>query len=300
MRVAVTGASGFIGSAICRAAVGMGWRVHGYGRRAVEIPGVHYRRWDLAAAPLREPSDVDVVVHTAANVSDWAAGPADVDLLHNVLATFRNTPLVHISTSSVYDPSRPTVMATEDQAPVQFYPTRYATEKAAAERRLADRADTVILRPRAVYGPGDRTVLPRLLSAVRRGTLWLPGPGTQRQSLTHIDNMTAAVLLACAATGSGVFNITDAEPVVLLDVLRELLGRRGLRARIRPLPSGPATALATTSEWAYRLVRSPTPPRLTRYALSQVAVERTLDITAARTHLGYRPIPTTLAEAGLW
>jgi hypothetical protein len=73
-----------------------------------------------------------------------------------------------------------------------------------------------------------------------------------------------------------------------------------MRARIRALPTGLATALAATSEWAYRLIRSPTPPRLTRYALSQVAVERTLDITAARTHLGLRPTPTTLDQAGLW
>jgi nucleoside-diphosphate-sugar epimerase len=300
MRVAVTGASGFIGSAVCRAAVAMGWRVYGYGRRVVEIPGVRYRQWDLAAGPLPEPSDVDVVVHTAATVSDWTPGPPDVDLLRNLLVTFPHTRLVHISTASVYDPSRPTVMATEEQAPAACYPTRYATEKAAAERYLSDRTAAVILRPRAVYGPGDRTVLPRLLSAVRGGTLWLPGPGTQRQSLTHIDNMTAAVLLACAASGGGVFNITDAEPVILLDVLRELLAGRGIRARIRRLPPAPATALAATSEWAYRLVRSPTPPRLTRYALSQVAVERTLDITAARTHMGYRPTPTTLDQAGLW
>jgi nucleoside-diphosphate-sugar epimerase len=291
MRIAVTGASGFIGSAVCRGAEAAGWRVHGYGRRL----------WDLAAGPLAEPSDVDVVVHTAATVSDWTVrGPSDVDLLRNVLATFPHARLVHISTSSVYDPSCPTVLATEDQAPVERYPTRYATEKAAAERLLAGRRDTVILRPRAVYGPGDRTVLPRLLAAVRGGTLWLPGPGTHRQSFTHIDNMVAAVLAACCAATPGVFNITDAEPVVLIDVLRELLAARGMRARIRHLPVAPATALATAAEAAYRLVRSPTPPRLTRYALSQLTVERTLDITAARTTLGYRPTPTTVDGAADW
>jgi len=291
VRIAVTGASGFIGSAVCRGAVSAGWRVYGYGRR----------QWDLAAGPLTDPPAVDVVVHTAATVSDWTlTGPSDVDLLGNVLATFPHARLVHVSTSSVYDPSRPTVLATEDRAPVAAYPTRYAAEKAAAERLLAGRPETVILRPRAVYGPGDRTVLPRLLSAVRGGVLWLPGSGTHRQSFTHIDNMVAATLLACGAAASGVFNITDAEPVILVDVLRELLAARGMRATIRHLPVAPATALATAAAWAYRLVRSPTPPRLTRYALSQLTVERTLDITAARTVLRYTPAPTTLDGAGSW
>ena len=82
------------------------------------------------------------------------------------------------------------------------------------------------------------------------------------------------------------------------EVLTEL-GLAG-RVRIRPVPVGVASAAATLSEVAYRLARRPTPPRLTHYAISQVAVERTLDITAARTRLGYRPTPTAFSGAAHW
>jgi nucleoside-diphosphate-sugar epimerase len=309
MRLAVTGASGFIGAAICRGAIAAGWRVYGFGRRSdVDLPEVSYHRWDLAGtdpSPVTA-SNVDVVVHAAATVTDWTPlgrrGPSEVDQLRRLLAAFPDTRLVHISTASVYDPYRPTVMATEDLAPVDRYSTVYATQKAAAERLLAGRPGTVVLRPRAVYGPGDRTVLPRLLAAMRGGSLWLPGGGATRQSLTSIENMVSAVLRASASAVSGTFNVTDAQPITLVDALTEVLTELGLagRVRIRPVPVGVASAAATLSEVAYRLARRPTPPRLTHYAISQVAVERTLDITAARTRLGYRPTPTAFSGAAHW
>lgn len=309
MRVAVTGASGFIGSAICRGAAAAGWRVHGFGRRPdVELPGVAYHRWDLAgteSSPI-DPSDVELVVHAAATVTDWTPpgrqASSDVDQLRRVLAAFPHARLVHISTASVYDPYRPTVMATEELAPVARYSTIYATQKAAAERLLVGRAGTVVLRPRAVYGPGDRTLLPRLLAALRGDTLWLPAGGAVRQSLTSVENLVAAVLLAGPTDSEGVFNVTDARPVTLLDALSEVLTERGLAdtVRIRSVPVGMALATATVAEAAYRLARRSTPPRLTRYAVGQLAVERTLDITAARTCLGYRPTPTSFRGAADW
>ena len=309
MRVAVTGASGFVGSAVCRGAVAAGWRVHSFGRRpGVALPGVAYHRWDLTGAepcPI-DPSDVELVVHAAATVTDWTPpgrrGPSDVDQLRRVLAAFPHARLVHISTASVYDPYRPTVMATEELAPVARYSTVYATQKAAAERLLAGRPGTVVLRPRAVYGPGDRTLLPRLLAALRGDALWLPAGGAVRQSLTSVENLVAAVLLAGPAEVAGVFNVTDANPVTLLDALREVLAERGLAetVRIRSVPVGMALAAATVDEAAYRLARRSTPPRLTRYAVGQLAVERTLDITAARTHLGYHPAATSFTGAAGW
>lgn len=58
--------------------------------------------------------------------------------------------------------------------------------------------------------------------------------------------------------------------------------------------------LAAVAETVYRLLRSPRPPRLTRYAISHLAMERTLDISAAVRTLGYRPAPTSFAGAADW
>ncbi|MFI6604092.1 NAD-dependent epimerase/dehydratase family protein [Nonomuraea sp. NPDC050536] len=296
MRVGVTGASGFVGRAVCLAAAAKGWQVHGFGRRprVQDIPGVPYTSWDLTRD--RPPAlELDAVIHCAGSVTDW--GPPEEIWRANLagtraaLAAFPGARFVHVSTASVYDPRRPTVMAREHEAPVSRYVNAYGASKAAAEQAVEGRA--VILRPHAVYGPGDTTLLPRVLRSVRGSRLVAVGDGRQRVSLTSIGNLVQACLLAVEAP-IGVYNVTDAEPVILDDALREILRERGIDATPRYLPVGLANAVAALSETFSRT------PRLTRYAVGHLAVERTLDITAARERLGYSPAATSFAGASAW
>lgn len=302
MRLAVTGATGFVGAAVCRAAADADWSVLALGRRA----GADLR-WDITDGPLPGPPRVDAVVHCAGSVSDTAPRraqwTANVQGTANVLESFPTARFVHISTASVYDPLRPTVLATEDRAPVERYPDAYGASKAAAERLVRDRRpDAVVLRPHAVYGPGDTTLLPRVLGAVRRGRLVAVGDGTQLVSLTSVANLAQACLLAAGGGAGGVFNVSDDCPVRLADALAAVLAERGIAAGVRFVPLAVAWPLACAAEAAHRWLRSADarPPRLTRYAVTHLAHERTLDITAARTRLGYRPTPTSFAGAAQW
>lgn len=295
MRIAVTGAAGFVGGAVCRAAKQAGHEVYPYTRQT----------WDLTTGPLPDPPPVDAVVHAAAKVTDW--GPAapiwqtNVDGTDHVMRSFPDARLIHVSTASVYDPLSPSVNATEDQAPVGTYLTPYAASKAAAERLLADHPDAIILRPHAVYGPGDPTLLPRVLDAIRARTLFIVGDGQTLHTLTSIDNLVAAALLACEPDSPpGTYNIGDTYPIPVETALRTLLNERQLDIRIRHLPLRPLWTIAPAIERLYRLAHSRKPPRLTRYAISHLAMERTLDLTAAREHLGFRPTPTSFQGAGGW
>jgi nucleoside-diphosphate-sugar epimerase len=296
MRIAVTGATGFVGNAVRRAAEARGWEVHPFGRR----PGV--RHWDITSGPLADPPEVDAVVHAAAAVADETASAAmwrtNVDGTRHVADTFPGTRLVHISTASVYDPFTATMNAAEAAGPVARYLNAYGESKAAAERLLTYRPDTVVLRPHAVYGPGDTTLLPRLLAAISGRNLVIVGDGRTRHSLTSIDNLVSAVLLACAPTAKpGTYNIADAEPVALEDALHEMFAERGLDVLIRHLPVRLAWWLATVAENTWRPARL---AQLSRYAVSHLGFERTLDITAARRDLGFRPTPTSFAGAREW
>ncbi|MFJ4026274.1 NAD-dependent epimerase/dehydratase family protein [Paenarthrobacter sp. NPDC089989] len=298
MKIAVTGATGFIGGAVAQAAEARGWEVVRYARRAAD--GVAY--WDLAGlAPARLP-DVDAVVHAGALVSDWG----DAGHFHrtNVLGTravaeaFAGTRLVQISSSSVYPWWEPCRNRGEEE-PATRHLNAYGRSKALADIEARQHGNALVLRPHGVYGPGDRTLLPRLIGNIRGGQLLSVGHASVRHQLTHISNLVRAALAACTSGLRGAVNVADAEPVELGAVLRQVLDATGHgEVRIRYIPVPGAMALARVSEAAALVTGRP--PRLTRYAVSQLGRERTYLLDRLREGLGVEPISTTLSDAGKW
>lgn len=285
MRIAVTGASGFCGSHVALAAAALGLEVLCHGRR----PGPTGRHvpWD-ATADEPDLTGVDLVVHCAAAVGDPPPGSAAEATLHavNVTGTERllraaaGRPLVWVSSASVYDPRVRRGRITEDHPTADGHLNAYGRTKAAGER-LALAAGAVVLRPRAVYGPGDPHLAPRLLARARHGVLLLPG-GDVRISLTAVQNLADACLAAVGATGPawapGAYNIADAGHYRRDAAVRRVLAAHGVRARIGHLPAPLARAAARTGLL----------PGLTPYAVDQLSRDVVLDLGRARAQ-GWRP-----------
>lgn len=298
MRIAVTGAGGFIGGAIADAAQARGWEVIRYGRR--RAPGIRY--WDLAGLPPARPPVVDAVVHAGAHVADW--GPAEVFHRVNVLGTravaeaFPRARLVHISSSSVYPWWEPCLDRAEEEVAARHLGA-YGRSKALADVEARKHPDALVLRPHAVYGPGDRTLLPRLLSNIRNRTLLGVGHAGILHQLTHVDNLVAAALAACTSSVRGAVNVADAGPVALGSVLRQVLDSSGRgNVAVRYIPGPLAMGLAAAAEGTAAV--SGKAPRLTRYAVSQLGTQRTYRLDRLRGELGVEPISTMLADAGKW
>ncbi|WBB81016.1 NAD-dependent epimerase/dehydratase family protein [Micromonospora sp. WMMD882] len=289
LRVAVTGASGFCGAAVARAAATAGADVWCLGRRPGPV-GRHVP-WD-AGRDVPDLTGTDVVIHLAAAVGDPTPGPATERAYRavNVTGTARlldavgERPLVWVSSASVYRPGGPGLV-TEDH-PVDGQLSAYGRTKAAGER-LALAAGAVVLRPRAVYGPGDRHLLPRLRQARRGGWLPVPGPDVQL-SLTAVENLAAACL---AATGwpAGAYNVADARPYSRDAVLRAVFVALGEPVRLARVPARLADAAAGVATTLAGLTGRP--PLLTRYAVDQLARTVVLD-TGRATRQGYRPEKT--------
>ncbi|MCP3820870.1 NAD(P)-dependent oxidoreductase [Streptomyces sp. A3M-1-3] len=283
-RIAVTGASGFCGGHLARAAATAGADVVCVGRRPGPL-GEH-RFWDASLSSVPDLRGTDLVVHCAAAVGDPVPGsPAEAEMRAvNIDGTARlleaagGRPVVWVSSASVYDPRYDRSLVGEDH-PRGGHLNAYGRTKAAGEA-LALSAGAVVLRPRAVYGPGDTQLLPRLLSRVRARTLLLPGPDV-RLSLTAVENLADACLAAADWT-PGAYNVADAVSYARDTAVRQVLRAHGVTARIRHLPLGAARTAARAAEALARRGAGSAEPALSRYAVDQLAHTVVLDMTRAQ------------------
>jgi nucleoside-diphosphate-sugar epimerase len=312
MTILVTGATGGLGRNAVDFLAERGCAVRATGRderagRALALRGVPFVPLDLATASADEIdtllTGVEAVWHCAALSAPWgpraafeAANVRATTMLAQTAATRRIRRFVHISTPSLYFDYTHRHAIDESYRPGR-YVNHYAQTKALAEaalRELAARAPAttfVMLRPRAIFGPHDRVLLPRLLRVLtaRRGRLPLPRGGAARIDLTYVENVVHAMWLATTrAVESGLaFNVTNGEPTTLRDMLDALFSRLSIPCTIVDVPYRALDAAARAMEALSCVTRRE--PMLTRYAAGALHYDMTLDIGRARTALGYHP-----------
>jgi nucleoside-diphosphate-sugar epimerase len=307
----VTGGSGFIGGALIRRLVAEGWDVHALVRseasaQKVTALGAKAIAGDLADVPSMAVGAqyCEIAFHCAAHLGDWGTREeferGNVQGTRNALAAARQAGLrrfVHVGTEAALLAGKPLVEV-DERAPLRFdSPALYSSTKARAEEAVIEAnhngLETVVVRPRFVWGRGDTTLLPLLTDAVRSGRFAWIGGGHHRTSTTHIDNTVHGLMLAAErGAPGGVYFVTDGEPVVFRDFITRLLATQGVEAPTRSVPTRVARAVAATSEAAWRLLPLPGRPPLTRLTVWVSGLETTLDITRAREELGYAPVRT--------
>lgn len=291
-RILVTGASGFVGGRfVARFRDRSDLAIHGIGRRA--LPGPAYSSIDLS-----QPFDVlsdpkfrpDVVIHAAARATPW--GTLAEYRRDNVEATrqvidycLRNGKprLVYVSSSSVLYRDGPQLGLTEAAPVGPKFVNRYAATKAEGEKLVqAYSGPWLIARPRAVFGPGDTVLFPRILAAARAGKLPLFDAGAAGPAvgdLIYVDTL-ADYLLAAALRNdlSGVYNLTNARPVPIQALLLDLFARLGLPAPKRKISVGKAMIVATILEGAWGLLHLSGEPPITRFGVGVFAWSKTFDV----------------------
>jgi len=305
----VTGGSGFIGGRLITRLAGAGWRVRALARSDEAAAKVAA----LGAEPVRgglEDRDAlragaegaDVVFHAAAHLGEWGDRSeferVNVEGTRNALDAAREAGVrrfVHVGTEAALLAGQPLVNVNEDAPLRPDSRAAYSATKAMAEQAVRDAnrdgLETVVVRPRLVWGAGDTTILPALVSAVQKKRFSWIGGGAHRTSTTHVDNVIEGLVLGAErGRPGGVFFVTDGEPVVFREFVTELLGTQGVTPPDRNTPPAVARAAAAASEGAWRLLRRPGSPPVTRLAYWLSAQECTIDISRARQELGYRPV----------
>ena len=135
-------------------------------------------------------------------------------------------------------------MNVDEAAPLRpDSPVLYSSSKAKAEQRVrapnGDGLETVVIRPRFVWGRGDTTLLPALVELVRAGRFRWVGGGGHLTATTHVDNTVEGLWLgATKAPAGGVYFVTDGEPVVFREFVSRLLETQGVTPPTGSVPAG--------------------------------------------------------------
>ncbi len=303
----VTGATGFIGKHVVRALCDRGDHVRTFGRNQEVLDqlaswGCEVVQGDLrdAECVARACQDMHVVCHAGALSSPWGRArdfhACNVLGTENVLAGCRSHSVarcVYISSPSVTSRDAEMLEQREDAPFPRRAISRYSASKQRAEQLVRAASwsgfDRVILRPKAVFGPGDQALLPRLLRSAKQNRLRQIGDGRNRVDLTYVGNVVDAVLAAIdrSEAAGQTFLITNDEHPVIWDIIRAVCRELGYRDDFGSLPAPAARAVATGMEWIARMTGAE--PLMTRYAVIILARSQTYDISLAKQLLKYRP-----------
>jgi nucleoside-diphosphate-sugar epimerase len=310
MRYLITGATGFIGGHVVQACQERRQQVAAIVRPSsdaaeLERQGVTLYRGELTDGPLlrRAIAEADVVAHAAAKVGDW--GPVEeyrqvnVEGLRALLDASKGQALarfIHLSSLGVYAARHH--YGTDESEPLPHrHRDGYSQSKVEAEQLALHYyrefgVPVVVLRPGFVYGPRDRTVLPRLIEGLRRGAVRYPGARGQRALNTiYVGNLVEAIFLAVEneqAVGQ-VYNLTDGETVSKCRFIEKVADAMGLPHPHLMPPLWLARLVTWCSEALARLRGARQAPQFNFTRLKFLGLNLDFSIDKARGELGYRP-----------
>lgn len=249
-RVAVTGASGFIGRHVMTALAGRG-------DRAVAI-----RRPFDEGALVDTFKSADVVLHMAGVISavherELVAGNVESTRVVARAARDAGARLVYISSLAAAGPAPASAPRSEDDPPAPITP--YGRTKLAAERVIGGLAGLrwTILRPAVVYGPGDRAVRPLYVWA-RLGVLPIAGHPSAAYTFIYVDDVIRAIAAAIdrEPDGDTIF-LGHARPVATRELAEEIRSTLGSPVRLIPIPEAIVRTVSAAGDLAGRVTGKP-------------------------------------------
>lgn len=257
--VALTGATGFIGTALIKQLHLAGWQVKALyrpkpGRSPVNSQNLTWVAGDVSnlASLNRLMADADAVIHCAGAVR--GVTQADFDLINETGAR-------HVAEVATTQNKPPRLLLISSLAARMPELSHYAGSKMRGELAIKNSPlRWTIFRPPAVYGPGDRELLP-LFQSMAKGLAPLPAGANGRFSIIHVDDL-AAAMVHCLGQDAGdgkTFELDDGHfggydwPKVIQ--IAQTVLRNGGKIRRLPIPISLLKLVAWTNFYAAQLLR---------------------------------------------
>ncbi|MEP2103574.1 MAG: NAD-dependent epimerase/dehydratase family protein [Parasphingorhabdus sp.] len=308
MRIFVTGASGFVGGAASKALIAAGHQVMAMSRSeksdaVIRDLGAEPVRCDLETITADHIGNAEAVLHSAAFVEAW--GPKDAWHRYNVLGTQAVLDaaqaagvqrFIHIGTEAGICHGQHVRDADETVPLAPNSPYPYCATKAQAEQRVRDANrdgvfETIVLRPRFIWGPGDTTLLPMVEAMAKSGKWMWINDGKAMTSTTHISNLVHAIMLALTNGRAGeAYFILDDGTISMKDMIGGMAQAKHLTLADKSISSGLADFVGGASEKIWRTLGLKSDPPLTAHAAMVMSRDCTLIGSKAAADLGYQPI----------
>ncbi|HSC52385.1 MAG TPA: NAD(P)-dependent oxidoreductase [Phnomibacter sp.] len=302
----ITGACGFIGNAILRSLADRNCRVLAMSRNAeqdsvLRAHGAVAVRCDLDSVELHHLSSVTTIIYAAG-----AVGPKYSAAQFKHINSSLTIRLFQLAAAAgvkqfIYLSSDVVVLSEKDQpsvdetAPYSKLDHPYVQSKIAAEKFLVEKAgelniQTICLRPRLVWGPGDKLQLPLMAKAVESGKFrWIDG-GKCLTSATFIGNLCHAVLLCIGNVNipSGAYFIADAEVHTQKFFWQHLLATKQLRGSEKSIPKWMAFTAARTIKTLYTFFTPSSMVPITPFSVAVFGTTFTVSCKKALDAFGYK------------
>jgi nucleoside-diphosphate-sugar epimerase len=309
----ITGAGGLVGSYLAQACVNRGYKVkalirNGSDSSFLEKLGVEVVRGDLQdeSLPKEATLGIDTVFHCAAKVGDWGSidsyRQVNVEGLRKLLNSLEPSQIhrfIHFSSLGVYE-ARHHYQTDESTPPPEqhfdgYTQSKVESEKLALQYHREKGYPVVVLRPGFIYGPRDRTVLPRLMQKLKTKEVKYIGSSSYAMNNIFVGNLVHAAFLALdnpKAVGE-VFNLTDGEKTSKKRFITSIAKGINLPSPFFiPVPLWLAKLIASSMEKKALKNGAQQAPKVTRANIKFLGLNLDFSIEKAKRILGYAPIKT--------
>lgn len=307
MKIFITGASGFVGGAALKRLspqhqVTAMSRSDQSDKKILAIGGTPVR-CQLGNVEVANLEGCDVVIHSAAYIGPWGSRElywqSNVDGTAQLLDVAKQAGVkrfIHIGTEAGCFHGQPMKGIDESYPLSTKSPYYYSQTKAEAERRViaandaANGFETISLRPRFIWGPGDQSILPGIAQAVKADKFMWIGGGDALTASTYIDNLTDAIELALEnGKGGEAYFIVDEQSHSFRELLTGMLATQDLTVADKSISSWLVRGMAFVAEAIWKTFNLKNDPPVTRFAAALMSVECTIDSDKAQQQLGYKP-----------
>ncbi len=309
--ILVTGGTGFLGEHLALSLVKAGYhcRITGRNRTKGERLALKHSNLSFMEGDLRSYADCQKmlvackkVVHCGALSTPWgkkkdfwACNVYGTEHLIRASLEAKIERFIHISSPSIYQNCTDQYLLTEDDRVPTKSLNHYIASKKEGEKviqRYKKQLPCIILRPRGIFGPGDTTLLPRLLKAYHR--LGIPKFREKAviTDISYVDNVVQSILAALEVDKScdgEIYHITNGEPQDFHQIVEKLLGALDLPLKTFTLAFPIANFVARGMELVCSLPFVNKEPLLTRYTVSVMTFSQSFSIEKAKKELNYKP-----------